>query len=238
MCKENIVREMMRTREPVKEQIYKFDWCEIEFILYSFLIAIIPGIPIQSGTEKILMGLFYIIIFVAFILSAGRFLIKAPLVGFQLISNFERKSITGLSSEEFVILKAIKENRFTPELNRIAKKMDKASNLYVFEQIKILSEIEEYKVIHDFYSTEKEKTYEEQIQEESIFAIQRKRNQIVSNIKNKIKTDLESMSKMDLINSELFKEAYVLLDNPEAKMEELDVVERKLKDKIKEYINC
>ncbi len=184
------------------------------------------------------MGLFYIIIFVAFILSAGRFLIKAPLVGFQLISNFERKSITGLSSEEFVILKAIKENRFTPELNRIAKKMDKASNLYVFEQIKILSEIEEYKVIHDFYSTEKEKTYEEQIQEESILAIQRKRNQIVSNIKNKIKTDLESMSKMDLINSELFKEAYVLLDNPDAKMEELDVVERKLKDKIKEYINC
>ena len=160
------------------------------------------------------MGLFYIIIFVAFILSAGRFLIKAPLVEFQLISNFERKSITGLSSEEFVILKAIKENRFTPELNRMAKKMDKASNLYVFEQIKILSEIEEYKVIHDFYSTEKEKTYEEQIQEESILAIQRKRNQIVSNIKNKIKTDLESMSKMDLINSELFKEAYVSLDNP------------------------
>ncbi len=155
-----------------------------------------------------------------------------------LISKENRKSITGLSSEEFVILKAIKENRFTPELNRIAKKMDKASNLYVFEQIKILSEIEEYKVIHDFYSTEKEKTYEEQIQEESILAIQRKRNQIVSNIKNKIKTDLESMSKMDLINSELFKEAYVLLDNPEAKMEELDVVERKLKDKIKEYINC
>lgn len=197
----------------------------------------IPHISVQSWIEQILIGLFFLIIVVAFLFYFVGFLAILPLVGFQLISNFE-KSITGLSSEEFVILKAIKENIFTPELNRIANKMDKASNLSIFEQIKILSEIEEYKVIHDFYSTEKEKTYEEQIQEESILAIQRKRNQIVSNIKNKIKTYLESMSKMDLINSELFKEAYVLLDNPEAKMEELDVVERKLKDKIKEYINC